>query len=152
MKKLLSPARLAATFLALSLAGRLSAASDSTAAWYAKIRGTPVFPGTYFEPQTVDTPATPIVNPVPLITSDERQSDVRLHLVVVAIVEPDGRIHTVPHILEEHSIDSMKLRDFKLGVMQALRSCKYRPAMKGGQAVRMVLVLPFDFDPSHPAY
>ncbi len=150
MKKLLTPTRLAAAFLALSLVGRLSAA-DSSAAWYAKVRANP-FPGTYFEPQNVDTPATPVVNPVPLITSDERKSDVRLHLVVAAVVEPDGRIHTVPHILEEHSIDSTKLRDFKLGVMQALHSCKYHPAMKGGEAVRMVLVLPFDFDPSHPAY
>jgi len=46
----------------------------------------------------------------------------------------------------------LKLKDFKLGVLQALNACKFHPATRNGQPVRMVLVLPFDFDPSHPKW
>jgi hypothetical protein len=146
--KHVSSARLVAAFLTLSLVGRLSAASDPAAGWYATIRANP-FPGVYLEPQNVDTPAAPIVVPVPTITTQERVSDVRVHVVVAVIIETDGKIRKV-RVLEERAIDSTRLKDFKLGVMQALKTAKYQPAMKGGAAVRMVLVLPFDFDPSHP--
>jgi hypothetical protein len=148
--KPISRVRLAAALLALGLASRLSAASDPSAEWYAKIRANP-FPGVYFEPQAVDTPATPVVQPVPIITQQERVSDVRLHLIMAVIVETDGTIRKV-RMLEASGINSTNLKDFRMGVLRALVACKFHPAMKNGEPVRMVLVLPFDFDPNHPQW